>query len=142
MCDVVRSTLSNGPKTWIVFIQKSPMKLGPSFAHNFSQRIATGLKLSTLLVQPSVQLLPPATLFQMGENVPANWSIVVSFLEFLRVISEIVKKSHPLKLSSRQIDSAFKMMQNDGTLVLTAAYFGIFTSLRKFWVLFSVRCGV
>jgi hypothetical protein len=59
----------------------------------------------------------------MDENVPANARMDVSFLKFLRVISEIVKKSHSLKLPSRQIDSASKMMQNDGTLVLIAACF-------------------
>ncbi len=47
-------------------------KLGPSFAHNFSQRRAAELKISTLLVQPSVQLLPPATWSQTDENAPAN----------------------------------------------------------------------
>jgi hypothetical protein len=58
----------------------------------------------------------------------------------LRVISEIVNESHALKLLSRQMDSTSKMMQNDGTLVLTAAYFGAFTSLYTFHILDAFKC--
>ncbi len=48
----------------------------------------------------------------------------------MRVISKIFNRGIPLKLLSRQADSAFEMMQNDGTLVSAAARFEVFTNSR------------
>jgi hypothetical protein len=84
--------------------------------------------------------LPPATLSQTDENIPANARTGVLFWVFLRIISKISKKSNPLKLSSRQVDSTSKMMRNDGALVLTAAHFRIFTSLVRFSDFGNFKC--
>ncbi len=63
-------------------------------------------------------------------------------MEFLRDVSAIVKKSHLLKLSSRQVDSAFKMTQNDGTRVFTATGFGAVTECTFLAVFKCVMCDV